>query len=202
MTDLPEEETIRLRRARPGDTQPASFSETVAADTEPASLSETMPADTVPTSTEPDEDEPVRRRATFVGAPAEGEQTADGSTIVARRESRRRAAREHGAAASASAAVVAAPRTPPPAPADSDGHGRVASAPDAAHDVYGVRGAEPIVVPRTAAPEHAPQAPVDVAGAAARRRRTARRRAAIVVVAAGAVALAAAISLIALTFTP
>ena len=69
MTDLPDEETTRVRRTRSAAPVPDVATEP-AGDTEPA-----------------------RRRSTYVVG---GEQT-DGSTIIGRRESRRRAERFHSA---------------------------------------------------------------------------------------------------------
>jgi len=214
MTDLPDEETIRVRRTGSDRAQPrvaqADASE-VSDVAEPADVTEIsagrISADTVPAMPEPDQDGPIRRRATYVGTAAEGDPPTDGSTIIAHRESRRRAARDsagdHTARSDPSgrSARPGPPRTPPsPSPAPQGS--RVASAPDAAASgVYRARAANPVVASRAAAPERSPQSPVDGDAATAARRHRSRRTALIVVIAASGVAVIAASSLILLMFT-
>ncbi|SFR94294.1 hypothetical protein SAMN04487846_0936 [Microbacterium sp. cf046] len=205
MTDLPDEETVRVRRAAstgtppdgpgdalPGDaTQPSGQTER-AGDTEPDTESGTADrrrsADTVAASQDGTPG-PTRRRSTYVDGGG-GEQT-DGSTFIARRETRRRAERVH---ATTTPGVPASGAPPLDAPA-----GRVASVPDTASDVYRPRTGEPAVVARTPPQSRAAQAPVDGDAASAAERRKARRTALLVVVAASVLALAAGASLIALT---
>lgn len=156
MTDLPDEDTIRVQRSGAAREVPASG----------------------------------RHRETFVDA--DGDEQTDGSTIIARRESRRRAAREQAGAAAAGSAV--ADRTPPTAEAAPVG--RVAAVPDPGAGIrYGVRGANPVVVPRAAPSLRRAQEPVDAVRTDAARRRRARRIALAAVIAASAIALGAAVAL-------
>ncbi|GAA3203160.1 hypothetical protein [Microbacterium terregens] len=222
MTDLPDEDTIRVRRSAGGVLRgvPAADREPDAAPVSGAGAAEradpqdgadpagaadppsslTEPIDPLSADAHSDEIHPVRHRATYVDPESEIEQT-DGSTIVARRESRRRAAREHAAM---QPRVPPLPRPPHDAPAAPVRPGRAASAPGvAATDaVYGARTADPVFASRTAPPLHAPQTPADGTATARRHRQRARRTALIVVVSASAVGVAAAASLVALALMP
>jgi ribosomal protein L34 len=166
----PDDDTIRVRRTDSGG--PAA--DQTAGTTQPA--------------------EAVRRRATYVGG--DHDETADGSTIIARRESRRRATRD--TSGSHRTAPVPAPALP-----ETSRQGRTAAAPDAAsYAVYPARAAEPVVAARAEGPFRVPQAPADGAAVEAARRRKGRRAALIVVFGAAAVAFAAAASLVAIALNP
>jgi hypothetical protein len=180
MTDLPDEETIRVRRTYRGS-----------APRDPGN------DDTVPSTADDDTEVPIRRRASYV----EGtEHPTDGSTFVARRESRRREARRD-AAETGEADPTAGARMPE-VPASADVPGRVAAAGDEVADRrYPARPADPLIVPRTPPAGRTPQQPIDSAGTAAHRARS-RRAAMIVVVAASVVAFAAAASLAAIALNP
>jgi len=199
VTDLPDEETIRVRRtwSRPAGADPA---DNPAVEPGP----DPIPTDTMPSETESDIVGPIRRRSTYVdGTENLDPPTDDGSTIIARRETRRRAAREHASEQDGSW-PAGLPRTPPPLPDRPAAvvAGRVAAAPDAAAGaVYSARAATPVVASRSAPSPHPPQAPIDGDTAASARRHRTRRLTLIVVTAASAVALAAAASLILILFT-
>lgn len=180
MTDLPDEETIRVRRTYRGS-----------APRDPGN------DDTVPSAADDDTEVPIRRRASYVEG---SEHPTDGSTFVARRESRRREARRD-AVETRDADAAAGPRMPE-VPASPGVAGRVAAAGDEVADRrYSARSADPLIVPRTSPAERAPQQPIDIAGTAAHRAQG-RRAAMIVVVAASVVAFAAAASLAAIALNP
>lgn len=178
MSDLPDEETVRSRRtaARGGGPE--------------GDPDETMRA------------EPSRRRATY--APPSGEvsgatshdPTAEGSTIIARRESRRRASRPQPSPGD-SPVSSSVPAVMPPATS-----GRAASAPRTAPAGYGARPAAPVRASRTVPAPRVPQSAADGAGAASAQRRRGRRTALVVIFASGAVAFAAAASLVAILLNP
>ncbi|MCR2808817.1 MULTISPECIES: hypothetical protein [unclassified Microbacterium] len=209
MTDLPDEDTIRVRRPAGGVRRPApgDARQSAAAPVQDAAAPDARTGDPVPGATEPAEPggeaiRPRRHRTTYVDPDADIDQT-DGSTIVARRESRRRAAREQ-AATQPQAPVP----QPDPTPAASDPPvartrtTRPAPGIVAADAVYGARAADPVIAARTTPAGHAPQVPADGDAAARRHRHRVRRTALIVVVSASAVGLGAVASLIVVALTP
>ncbi|HWM16323.1 MAG TPA: hypothetical protein VNP97_07030 [Microbacterium sp.] len=211
MTDLPDEDTIRVRRTWSRATE-ASPTERQTADagtaTEPAdgpAIAGAVAGGTSPARRESDIVGPMRRRSTYIqGTEDLDPPTDDGSTIIARRETRRRAAREHAGDHHDGSWPAGLSRTPPPLPdrPAEVARGRSAAPPDVASGaVYSARPAEPVVASRSAPPSHPPQAPLDGDATEAARWHRRRRLALIVVTAASAVALVAAVSLILILFT-
>jgi len=120
---------------------------------------------------------------TALDEPPEQAEPTEGSTVIAHRESRRRARGES---------------VPEPIPIP-EVVGRDARMPHPGpDDVYPVRAAAPVVVPRRPPAEHPPQAPADTAVADARLRSQARRRVVAVVAAASVTVLLAAATIIVL----
>lgn len=207
MTDVPEDDTVRVRRSWSGeppgsDGAESGIDETTAVSQRRSRSSAAEPT-TAPLSTT-DPNAPGRRRSTYIDGPIDTEESTDGSTIVARRESRRRATRLQTAAdpdpaPSTTARISAAPAL---SPADE---GRRASSLESANPTYGVRRSQPVVAERREMSPSAAlrpgQAPPDGDAAASQRRRDDRRATLIVVGTASAIAVAAASALIAIVLS-
>jgi hypothetical protein len=188
MTDLPGEETIRVRRGRPVGGEL----------TDPDGTDASSP-DTPTVQTTAAADGPRLRRATYVVAGEGGDEATVGSTFVARRETRRRATRDQSPMDSTAVPVSRASLVGPSDPARP---GRVASAPELDRSAYGPRPAHPVIAARSAPPRRGMQTPADGAAAGLAQRRVARRRAAIVVISASALVVGAAASLLVLALLP
>ncbi|GAA2002249.1 hypothetical protein [Microbacterium ulmi] len=136
-------------------------------------------------------------------APAEPD-AETGSTMVVRRESRRRAeaaARDAETDLEVTIAGAGVRPLPPTVAGDVPAPlGRVAHAPTPAEPVYAARRTGPAIVPRSSAPPHALQVPVDGAASDLIVRRRSRRRAIVVVAAASIVLVAAVVALVLLAF--
>lgn len=216
MSDLPDDDTIRVRRSWAGappvpDDAEGDLDEVTAVSRRrgagrvpPGSAAPASPH-TSPATTDPGIGP---RRSTYIDGPLDTEQVVgepgDGSTIVARRESRRRAAREPSPDDAPAAPTASAPPTQ-----HSTGEqavaGRTAHSPAHSSETYGVRRSGPaMAVHRDAgneAPERSRQTPVDAAAVDARRRRGERRATIIVVGTASAIVVAAASALIAIVLS-